>query len=147
MISGPSELAGRGGGMMIPSDFDKNRNNPCSIKRPSITACPLRLSGLPVVMDLNIGGGRNSSSLLQSRGVVPGGAGGAMALPDFSRSVNPISTRRGRLCPPHYNWHPRIFRPSYGPVHYDGVAKLQYFRSQLSLILCSHMIETYQLNN
>ena len=30
-------------------------------------ACPLRLSGLPVVMDLNIGGGRNSSSLLQSR--------------------------------------------------------------------------------
>ena len=46
-----------GGGGMIPSDFDKNRSNPCSIKRPSITACPLRLSGLPVVMDLNIGGG------------------------------------------------------------------------------------------
>ena len=132
---------------MIPSDFHKNRSNPCSIKRPSITVCPLRLSGLPVVMDLNIGGGRNSSSLLQSRGVVPGGAGGATALPDFSRSVNPISTRRGRLCPPHYYWHPRIFRPSYGPVDYDGVAKLQYFRSQLSLILCSHMIETYQLNN
>ena len=27
------------------------------------------------------------------RGVVPGVAGGAMALPDFGRSVNPISTR------------------------------------------------------
>ena len=27
------------------------------------------------------------------RGVVPGGAGGAMAPPDFSKSVNPISTR------------------------------------------------------
>ena len=23
---------------------------------------------------------------------------------DFGRSVNPISTRRGRLCPPHYYW-------------------------------------------
>jgi len=28
-----------------------------------------------------------------ARGVVPGGAGGAMAHPDFGRSVNPISTR------------------------------------------------------
>ena len=27
------------------------------------------------------------------RGVVPGGVGGAMAPPDFGRSVNPISTR------------------------------------------------------
>ena len=27
------------------------------------------------------------------RGVVPRGAGGAMALPDFGRSVNPVSTR------------------------------------------------------
>ena len=49
------------------------------------------------------------------RGVVPGGAGGGMAPPDFGRSVNPISTRRGRLCPPYYYWHPQIFRPSYGP--------------------------------
>ena len=30
---------------------------------------------------------------LKSRGVVPGGAGGAMAPPDFGRSVNPISTK------------------------------------------------------
>ena len=50
------------------------------------------------------------------RGVVPGGAGGAMAPPDFGRSVNPISTRGDRLCPPNYYWHPRIFRPSDGPV-------------------------------
>ena len=36
----------------------------------------------------------------KTRPVVPGGAGGAMAPPDFGRSVNPISTRWGRLCPP-----------------------------------------------
>ena len=53
----------------------------------------------------------------------------------------------GQIMPPHHYWHPQIFRPSYGPVHYNGVAMLQYFLSQLSLILCSHMIETYQLNN
>ena len=29
-----------------------------------------------------------------------GGAGGALAPPDFSRTVNPISTRRDRSCPP-----------------------------------------------
>ena len=31
------------------------------------------------------------------RPVVPGSAGGAMAPPDFGRSVNPISTKGGRL--------------------------------------------------
>ena len=114
-----------------PSDFDKNRSNPCYSKRPSITACPLRLSGGGGA------GGGNSSSLLESWGVVPGGAGSAMALPDFSISVNHISTRRGRLCQPHYYWHHRIFRPSYSPVHYGlrrssnatvtFVASLDYF--------------------
>ena len=34
------------------------------------------------------------------RGVVSGGAGGAMVPPDLGRSVNPISTRGDRLCPP-----------------------------------------------
>ena len=34
------------------------------------------------------------------RPVVPGGAGGAMAPPNFGRSVNPTSTKGGRLCPP-----------------------------------------------
>ena len=40
------------------------------------------------------------SCLLELRPVVPGGAGGAMAPPDFGRWVNPISTKWGRLCPP-----------------------------------------------
>ena len=44
----------------------------------------------------------NSGHLTRSRGVVPGGAGGAMATPDFGRSVNPILTRGDRLCPPQY---------------------------------------------
>ena len=60
-------------------------------------------------------------SFRKYRDVVLGGAGGAMAHPDFSRSVNPISTRRGRLCPTLYYWHPRIFRLSYGPDIKEGV--------------------------
>ena len=40
--------------------------------------------------------------LVHHRPVVPWGAGGAMAPSEFGRSVNTISTRRGRLCPPHY---------------------------------------------
>ena len=43
---------------------------------------------------------------------VPGGP------PDFGRSANTISTRRSRLCPPHYYRYPRIFKPSYGPASY-----------------------------
>ena len=34
---------------------------------------------------------------------------------DFGRSVNPISNRGDRLCPPNYYWHTRNFRPSDGP--------------------------------
>ena len=34
------------------------------------------------------------------RPVVPGCAGGAMAPPNFGRSVNPILIKGGRLCPP-----------------------------------------------
>ena len=51
---------------------------------------------------------------LKFRSVVPGGAGGAMATPDFGRSVNPISTRG---TPNYYvlHWHPRILRPYDGP--------------------------------
>ena len=55
------------------------------------------------------------------RPVVPGCAGCAgcaMANPYFGRSVNPISTRGDRLCPPNYYWHTRIFRPSDGPAFY-----------------------------
>ena len=60
----------------------------------------------------------NALDLLEydDRPVVPGGAGGAMAPPDMGRSVNPISTKGGRLCPP--NNTPRIFRPFDGPVMY-----------------------------
>ena len=43
----------------------------------------------------------------------------ALAHPDSGRSVNPISTRGDRLCPPNYYWHTRIFRPSYGPERPD----------------------------
>ena len=50
------------------------------------------------------------------RPVVPGCAGCAMAHPEFGRSVNPISTRRNRLCLPNYYWHTQIFRPSDGPA-------------------------------
>ena len=34
--------------------------------------------------------------------VVSGGAGDALAPPEYGSSVNPIPTRDGRLCPPHY---------------------------------------------
>ena len=36
--------------------------------------------------------------------------GGANSPPNFGRSFNPISTRRGRLCPPHYYWHPLDYK-------------------------------------
>ena len=42
------------------------------------------------------------------RSVVPGDAGGAIAPPDFGRSVNPISTMRGRLCPPNNTGTPGL---------------------------------------
>ena len=45
---------------------------------------------------------------------------------DFGRLIFPTSTRRVRLCPTHYYWHPRIFRPSYGPARY-GVESGQFF--------------------
>ena len=40
---------------------------------------------------------------------------GVPGVPDFGRSVNPISNRGDRLCPPNYYWHTQIFRPSDGP--------------------------------
>ena len=45
---------------------------------------------------------------LPLRPVVPGGASGAMAPPHFGRSVNPISTKGGRLCPPNNTGTPRF---------------------------------------
>ena len=49
------------------------------------------------------------------RPVASGGAVGALAPPVFGQSVNPISTRGGKLCPPQYYQPPRIFRPCDGP--------------------------------
>ena len=37
------------------------------------------------------------------RAVVSGGAEGALATPEFGKSINPIPTRGGRLCLPHYS--------------------------------------------
>ena len=53
---------------------------------------------------------------IHGRPVVPGCAGCARAHPDFGRSVNPISTRGDRLCPPNYYGHTQIFRPSDVPA-------------------------------
>ena len=50
------------------------------------------------------------------RPVARGGAWEASAPPIFGRSVNPISTRGSRLCPPKYYEPPRIFRPCDGPA-------------------------------
>ena len=41
-----------------------------------------------------------NSNIVNVRPVFPGDAGDVMAPPDFGRSVNSISTRRGRLYPP-----------------------------------------------
>ena len=56
--------------------------------------------------------GKAAQVAYNCRPVVPGCA---MAHPDFGRSVNPISTRGDRLCPPNYYWHTRIFRPPDSP--------------------------------
>ena len=43
-------------------------------------------------------------------------ADGGVGVP-FGKSVNPIYlNQEGQICPPHYKWHPRIFRASYGPA-------------------------------
>ena len=48
-----------------------------------------------------------------SRGVARGGAEGARAPPEFGRSVNPIQTRGGRLCPSQYCQPPQIQKAIY----------------------------------
>ena len=54
-------------------------------------------------------------------------------LPDFGKSVNSISTRGNRLCPPHY---PRIFRPSYGPAITDSEVVVKRNFILLSFFCC-----------
>ena len=75
----------------------------------------MRAHDMFAVAVLNRNGSHWHSTALY-RGVVIGGAGGAMAPPDFGRSVNPISTRGDRLSPSNYYWHPRISRPFNGPA-------------------------------
>ena len=48
-----------------------------------------------------------SIQLPQSRGVARGGLAGP---PEFDRSVNPIQTKGGRLCPSHYCQPPPGFK-------------------------------------
>ena len=36
----------------------------------------------------------------------------SMAPPILGRSVNPIPSKKGRFCPPHYYWHSQLFSPS-----------------------------------
>ena len=62
-----------------------------------------------------------------------------MAPIDFGRSVIPISARGGILCPPHYYWCPRIFRPSYGPVEWSfAIAIFQEWGKAFECILYIH---------
>ena len=49
-------------------------------------------------------------------------SGGALAPPEFESPVNPIPTRGGRLCFPHYCEHPRIPKPNDSSV--EGLVTL-----------------------
>jgi hypothetical protein len=55
-----------------------------------------------------------------------------MAQPDFDRSVNPISTRGDRLCPPNYYWH--IFRPSDGPEIRNVTSTRRYCKTVVAFL-------------
>ena len=75
--------------------------------------------------------------------------------PDFGRSVNPISTRKDRLCPPHYYCHPRIFRPSYGPdqdyscglcAKYGFILCSGWKTSKSDLVKCLFTYHFYKMN-
>ena len=57
----------------------------------------------PYHHEMSWGGNSQGSRWQQQnniRPVVPGGAGGAMAPPDFGRPINPISAKGSRLFPP-----------------------------------------------
>ena len=51
------------------------------------------------------------------RGVRDEWAEWAIVHPDFGRSVNPISTRGSRLCPPHYYLPTQLYVASYAPAY------------------------------
>ena len=54
---------------------------------------------------------------VETMGVVPGGAGGAMAPQNFGRSVNPISTRRRSHYAPHIITCPPDFQTFLWPCY------------------------------
>ena len=63
-------------------------------------------------------------------------------------SLNPISTEKSRLCPPHYYWHRRIFRPSYGPDLVFGLVCGRLGRSRVHEFLVPariHVQDLYKL--
>ena len=110
----PCRAGGTNGpeGQLLPQphllpDLGKFRSKTCTIKWPSITANPPNFKTFrrlcPVIPS-------TESQIMQ--GCRSRGWGGQ----DFGRSVNPISTREGRLCPHITTCLPRIFRPSYGPL-------------------------------
>ena len=72
------------------------------------------------------------TNLLYFRGVVPGGAGGAMTPPDFGRSVNPISTKGGRFCPPNNTGTPG-FSDLPTALHCNKAGKLELWRAGKNL--------------
>ena len=63
---------------------------------------------MPTTITAGTPGFENLRTSLIFRAVFSEGTGSALAPPEFGTSVNPIPTRGGRLCPPHYCWHPRI---------------------------------------
>ena len=68
------------------------------------------------MIEMNISDSHNSTRLTVVKIAANTGLSSLGVHPDFGRSVNPISTRGDRLCPPNYYWHIRIFRPSDGPA-------------------------------
>ena len=72
---------------------------------------------------------------------------GALAPPVFGKTVNPISTRGDRLCPPQYYEPPRIFRPCDGPAWWLGgrnSCKKSHQRANLNflfLTLCAYLFK------
>ncbi len=60
---------------------------------------------------------------MKCRPVVPGGAGGAMAPPNFGRSVNPILIKGGRLCPPNNTGTPKFSDLSTALLSREGLGQ------------------------
>ena len=97
-------VRGGAGGALAPPEFGSSVN-PIPTKGGGadyahhITASTPGFENLTTSLCSRGGGGRLCPPY---RAVVSGGAGGTLAPPEFGSSVNPIPTRGGKLCPPHY---------------------------------------------